>query len=93
MQHTSKTILSCPEECLGTVHCTKNRFWNQAGQGLNPHPATYQLRHWTNDLISWYLGFVVCSLVIMVIYIHTFWLPRASTEKGLIADLLEISWK
>ena len=93
MQNTSKSILSSPEECLGTVRCTENRFWNQAGQGLNLHPATYQLQHWTNDLISWYLGFVVCSLVIMVIYTHAFQLPRARTEKGLITDLLEISCK
>lgn len=48
---------------------------------LNPHPATYQLQHWTNDLISWYLGFVVCSLVIMVIYIHAFQFAKSQDRR------------
>lgn len=93
MQNTSKSILSSPEECLGTVVVQK------IGSGIRQVRACIPTQPLTSygigqtTLISWYLCFVVCSLVIMVIYIHTFRLPRARTEKGLIADLLEISWK
>lgn len=66
-QNTFRNTLRGPEECLGTIQHTEHGFWNQAGQGPNLRPATYSLQPWTHYSISWYLSFVVGSLMIMIV--------------------------